>query len=42
MDTGRKEEDLVDKMVLSKPTKVFNHSLVLDSRNGMLDFDPSG
>lgn len=29
-------------MVLSKSTKVFDHSLVLDSGNGMLNFDPSG
>ena len=28
-------------MVLSKSTKVFDHSLVLDSGNGMLNFDPS-
>ena len=42
VDTGRKGEDLVNKMVLSEPSKISDHSLVLDSGNGLLDFDPSG
>ena len=43
VDTGRKGEDLVNKVVLSEPTKFFDHSLVLGSGNGMIiDFDPSG